>query len=131
LSNQGSTVLRDRAWLVSADLKAKASDETKWDAIKARIKKATLGIGGGALMGLNASASAATVGITSVGSVVSAGWEARSCRVLRPILAKAVEQMDSKRADRAPTPMLLAANVHSTLFIWIINASIKRPITIP
>ncbi len=65
-------VLRDRACLVSADLKAKAIDESRWDGIKARIRKTTLGIGGAALIGLNASALAATVGITSVGSVVSA-----------------------------------------------------------
>lgn len=66
--------LRDRACQLSQDLTDKAVRESRWSDIRTRLKKVTLGAGGLALVGLNASALAASVGITAVGSVVSAAF---------------------------------------------------------
>jgi hypothetical protein len=65
-------LLRDRACLLSDDLINEAKDEDRWEGVKERIKKVILGLGGVALIGLNASSLAASVGITAAGSAVSA-----------------------------------------------------------
>jgi hypothetical protein len=65
-------VLRDRACLLFQDLKTDAVYKQKWGNIKSKIKIATVGIGGAALIGLNLTALAASLGMTTVGSGVSA-----------------------------------------------------------
>jgi len=65
-------LLRDRACILSDDLINEAKDEDRWEGVKERIKKVILGLGGVALIGLNASTLAASVGITAAGSAVSA-----------------------------------------------------------
>lgn len=65
-------LLRDRACLLFHDLEIDAVDKQRWGNIKSKIKIATVGIGGAALIGLNLSALAASLGMTTVGSGISA-----------------------------------------------------------
>lgn len=64
--------LRDRACILSSDLATKAVDESRLESFKEKVKHSMLGVGGAALVGLNVSALATSVGITTVGSAVSA-----------------------------------------------------------
>jgi len=64
-------LLRDRACLLFHDLETNAIDKERWGNIKSKIKIAMVGIGGGAMIGLNLSALAASLGMTTVGSGIS------------------------------------------------------------
>lgn len=64
-------LLRDRSCLLSDDLKASVADRKRWGNVRAKIKIVMIGIGGAAVIGLDVSALAASVGITTAGSTVS------------------------------------------------------------
>jgi len=64
-------LLRDRACLLFHDLEADAGDKQRWGNIKGKIKIAMVGVGGAAMIGLNLSALAASLGMTTVGSGIS------------------------------------------------------------
>jgi hypothetical protein len=64
-------LLRDRACLLFNDMKTSAVDLRRWGRLREKIKLTVVGIGGIGLVGLNASALALSIGITTVGSTVS------------------------------------------------------------
>lgn len=70
---EAARLLRDRACVLASDLIEEARQQDRWEDIKERIRKVILGLGGAALIGLNASSLAASVGITAALSVVSVG----------------------------------------------------------
>jgi len=64
-------LLRDRACLLFNDMKSNAADLERWGRLKGKIKLTVAGLGGIGLAGLNVSALAVSMGITTVGSTVS------------------------------------------------------------
>lgn len=64
-------LLKDRACLLFRDMEANVMDQKRWGDIKGKIKIAMVGIGGVAMIGLNLSALAASLGMTTVGSGIS------------------------------------------------------------
>ncbi|SRR6266542_3247 len=64
-------VLRDRACTLANDLVDQAQKDDWWDRASQRVKRILLGLGGGALIGLNSGALATSVGLTAAGSAVS------------------------------------------------------------
>jgi hypothetical protein len=82
-------LLRDRACLLADDLIRDAKEEGSWEHLKEKIKKIMLGLGGAALIGLNASSLATSVGITAAGSAVSAAIGATVIQSAAADIAKA------------------------------------------
>lgn len=82
-------LLRDRACVLSNDLIAEAVADNSWEGIKEKIKRVLLGLGGTAIIGLNASSLAGSVGITAVGSAVSAALGATVLQMATADKAKA------------------------------------------
>lgn len=64
-------LLRDRVCLLFQDLKADTREKQRWGNIKSKIKIAMVGVGSVAMIGLNLSALAASLGMTTVGSGIS------------------------------------------------------------